>query len=229
MANTNHDQLAGSDLHVNKEYPATGTPLRDWTQTDARYTQQTRAIATTGPLIGGGNLSGDRTLSIPAATTTNDGYLKATDWQTFNAKQARNVITVGSSGTMGNDYTCTGNADNTVIQAAINAVDAAGGGTVFLRAGIYNLRNAVNLSGKNRVRLQGDQRATIFQILQADFTGNNWGYSYMVGGDAAGADITVDGIYFKGNYSAYAGLPTNCGTRSGGGWHNGSHRSSWEQ
>jgi len=85
MANVNHDQLSGSDLHVSKEYPTTGTPLRDWTQTDARYPQQTRTITTTAPLAGGGSLSADRTLSIPAATTTIDGYLKATDFASLFA------------------------------------------------------------------------------------------------------------------------------------------------
>lgn len=36
-----------------------------------------RTISTTSPLQGGGDLSADRTLSIPAATTTNGGYMTA--------------------------------------------------------------------------------------------------------------------------------------------------------
>jgi len=46
----------------------------------------TRTISTTAPLTGGGDLSANRTLSIPQATTTVDGYLSATDWTTFNSK-----------------------------------------------------------------------------------------------------------------------------------------------
>ena len=45
-----------------------------------------RNINTTAPLTGGGNLSADRTLSITQATTSTDGYLSSTDWNTFNNK-----------------------------------------------------------------------------------------------------------------------------------------------
>lgn len=46
-----------------------------------------RNINTTAPLTGGGNLSADRTIAIPKATTGVDGYLAATDFTTFNNKQ----------------------------------------------------------------------------------------------------------------------------------------------
>jgi hypothetical protein len=45
-----------------------------------------RLINTTPPLIGGGNLSADRTISIPQATSSVSGYLSSTDWLTFNSK-----------------------------------------------------------------------------------------------------------------------------------------------
>lgn len=48
---------------------------------------QSTTISTTAPLTGGGDLSANRTLSIPAATTLVDGYLLATDWTIFNGKQ----------------------------------------------------------------------------------------------------------------------------------------------
>jgi hypothetical protein len=47
----------------------------------------TRTISTTAPITGGGDLTANRTLSMPQATTLVDGYLSATDWTTFNAKQ----------------------------------------------------------------------------------------------------------------------------------------------
>lgn len=52
------------------------------------YTPVTNArnINTTAPLAGGGDLSADRTLSITQATTSTDGYLSSTDWNTFNNK-----------------------------------------------------------------------------------------------------------------------------------------------
>lgn len=47
-----------------------------------------RTISTTAPLSGGGDLSANRTLSITQATTSTNGYLSSTDWNTFNNKQA---------------------------------------------------------------------------------------------------------------------------------------------
>lgn len=47
-----------------------------------------RTISTTAPLSGGGDLSANRTLSITQSTTSTDGYLSSTDWNTFNNKQA---------------------------------------------------------------------------------------------------------------------------------------------
>jgi hypothetical protein len=48
--------------------------------------ETSRSISTTAPLAGGGDLSADRTLSITQATTSTDGYLSSTDWNTFNNK-----------------------------------------------------------------------------------------------------------------------------------------------
>jgi hypothetical protein len=47
----------------------------------------TRTISTTAPLVGGGDLSANRTLSMPAATTSVDGYLTSTNFNTFNNKE----------------------------------------------------------------------------------------------------------------------------------------------
>ncbi len=73
------------------------------------YVPQAQYLNTTAPLTGGGNLSADRILSIPKATNTTDGYLNATDWTTFNGKQAAlgytpyypggTDVTVGDGGT----------------------------------------------------------------------------------------------------------------------------------
>jgi hypothetical protein len=54
---------------------------------DPSQVPTSRLINTTAPLMGGGNLSADRTLSMPAATGLANGYLLATDWSTFNSKQ----------------------------------------------------------------------------------------------------------------------------------------------
>lgn len=46
-----------------------------------------RTISTTSPLTGGGDLSANRTLSIPQATSSVNGYLSSTDWSTFDSKE----------------------------------------------------------------------------------------------------------------------------------------------
>jgi hypothetical protein len=52
-------------------------------------------IATTAPLQGGGNLTANRTLSITQATTSANGFLTSTDWNTFNGKQ--NTLVSGTT------------------------------------------------------------------------------------------------------------------------------------
>lgn len=66
----------------------------DWTtfnnkQNALGYTPVTdaRTISTTYPLSGGGDLTANRTISISQATTSTDGYLSSSDWNTFNGKQ----------------------------------------------------------------------------------------------------------------------------------------------
>lgn len=54
-----------------------------------------RTISTTAPLTGGGDLSANRTLAITQATTSTNGYLSSTDWNTFNGKQP--LITAGTT------------------------------------------------------------------------------------------------------------------------------------
>ena len=56
-----------------------------------------RTISTTSPLTGGGDLSADRTIAIPAATASVNGYLTSADWTTFNSKQ--NALTNPVTGT----------------------------------------------------------------------------------------------------------------------------------
>lgn len=46
-----------------------------------------RTLSTTAPLTGGGDLSANRTIAIPKATNSVDGYLAATDWTIFDGKQ----------------------------------------------------------------------------------------------------------------------------------------------
>jgi len=56
-------------------------------------------IATTAPLQGGGNLTANRTLSITQATTSVNGFLTSTDWNTFN-----NKVNISDTSTMLSPY-----------------------------------------------------------------------------------------------------------------------------
>ena len=58
----------------------------DWVIFNSKVST-TRTISTTAPLSGGGDLSGNLTLSIPQASATVNGYLTSTDWSTFSGKQ----------------------------------------------------------------------------------------------------------------------------------------------
>ena len=55
-----------------------------------------RTISTTAPLSGGGDLTANRTLSISQATTSTDGFLTSTNWNTFNNKFTLPSLTSGS-------------------------------------------------------------------------------------------------------------------------------------
>jgi hypothetical protein len=82
-----HSKLKTSQ--VQNDSTVTGTNADDALEhLDSSKVPTTRTISTTAPLSGGGDLSANRTLSIPKATTLVDGYLSATDWTTFNGKQA---------------------------------------------------------------------------------------------------------------------------------------------
>jgi len=59
-------------------------------ETALGYTPVTdaRTISTSAPLSGGGDLTANRTLSISQASTSTDGFLSSTNWNTFNNKQS---------------------------------------------------------------------------------------------------------------------------------------------
>jgi polygalacturonase len=58
----------------------------------------------------------------------------------LNAKQYKTFVTVGSADA---DYITDGTADQVQIQAAIDAVVAAGGGTIFVKAGTYSISSSI--------------------------------------------------------------------------------------
>jgi len=100
-----HQQLRASQ--VDNDSAVTGTNVDDaLDHLNTTKVETTRSISTTSPLSGGGDLSANRTLSIAQATTSTDGYLSSTDWNTFNGKQAAlvsgtNIKSVNSTSLLG--------------------------------------------------------------------------------------------------------------------------------
>jgi len=88
----------------------------------------TNTLSTTAPITGGGLLSGNLTLAMPAATSSANGYLTSADWTTFNSKQAGLGPTVSFSA-------------NIITANAVKAAGSAGfalqnsGGTAVLTVG----------------------------------------------------------------------------------------------
>lgn len=97
---------------------------------DATKVPITRQINTTAPLTGGGDLSADRTISIPKATTTVSGYVDKHDFQDFKNKVDNVLGTVGQTVSSGGQNPAISLATTTVTAGSYTAanitVDAYG-------------------------------------------------------------------------------------------------------
>jgi hypothetical protein len=115
--------------------------------------------------------------------------------------------TVGPSGTS-SDYVTDGAADDVEIQAAINAVGAAGGGRVHLRAGTYNilatitiLYNNITITGEGaatKLYLSSAANCTIFKVGDASTVYSNVNFRdiQMDGNQANQSVSSLFGIWF---------------------------------
>lgn len=82
------------------------------------------------------------------------------------AVQPKTFITVGTSNA---DYITDGTADDVQIQAAIDAVSAAGGGIVFIKAGTYNTTSTIH--DKSNISLVGEgSQKTIIKGAATTYT-----------------------------------------------------------
>lgn len=90
------------------------------------------SIGTSGPLTGG-TITGSGTIGITQATTSTDGYLSSTDWNTFNNKQAAGSYITALTG----EATATGPGSATVTLSTsavtgklLTGLNLTGGGTI---------------------------------------------------------------------------------------------------
>lgn len=163
-----------------------------------------RTITTTSPLIGGGDLSADRTLSIPAATSLVNGYLTSTDWSEFKAKQgALNgtgfVKISGTTISYDNSTYLTGNQTITL------SGDVSGSGSTAITTTI----------GSNKVT-----NAMLAQIATASFLGRataGTGNVETLTGTQATSLLNVFSSTLKGLAPASGGGTTNF-LRADGTW-----------
>ncbi len=82
------------------------------------------SIGTSGPITGG-TITSTGTIGINQATTSTDGYLSSTDWNTFNGKQ--DAITLTTTGTSG---------AATLIGSTLNIPQYSGGGSMAIGGSI---------------------------------------------------------------------------------------------
>lgn len=184
----------------------------------------TRAINTTAPITGGGNLSADRTLAMAAATGAVDGYLTAANFTTFNGKQ--DAITVGALGA-GNANGLSLSAGSLVLHAATTtqpgAITAAA--QTFAGAKTFNgsiIRPAISGNASFRTLVEVEttfQSVTNLTSCSATFGGGTAcpGYLFIIT-----SSINADASLLFANYggagiSAVANasglfLPTDAGT-----------------
>jgi hypothetical protein len=123
----------------------------------------TITIATTEPLQGGGNLTANRTLSITQATTSANGFLTSTDWNTFNGKQ--NTLVSGTTIKTVNGTTLLGSGN-------LSVGTLVGNDTISLSNRInlkLNPSDTVSLS--NRINLKFNTADTSQLNLTSRFAG----------------------------------------------------------
>jgi len=140
-----HQMLHASQ--VDNDSAVTGTHVDDALNTlDTGKVNTTRSISTTAPLSGGGDLSANRTLSISQATTSTDGYLSSTDWNTFNNKQAAlvsgtNIKTVNSTSLLGSgDVAVQATLVSGTNIKTVNSTSLLGSGDITTPVGIHAAR-----------------------------------------------------------------------------------------
>lgn len=181
----------------------------------------TRIISTTTPLTGGGDLSTNRTIAIPAATDSVNGYLTSADHTTFNGKVSTGAIT-GSGLTqatgklLGRSTASTGAIEEITIGANLTlsggtlAASGGGGGS-----GALLQRASISTTTSNTTTSNSYVDTDLTIAYTATGAGHDMelivsGILYLsTGGDTVRVTIAKDGTNVVGagllEYSAAAG------------------------
>lgn len=186
-----------------------GTIVAALTGTASGNALITRLINTTTPLVGGGDLSADRTISIPQATSIANGYLSAVDWATFNGKAAAGNYVTSLTGDItgsGPGATATTIANSAVTNAKI--ADA----TIDLTAKVTGVLPNANTTAASAntasaiVARDGSGNFTAGQVTATTFVGALTGAASgnLVSGGALGTPSS-------GTATNLTGLPISTG------------------
>lgn len=158
-----------------------------------------RTISTTAPLSGGGDLSANRTLSITQSTTSTDGYLSSTDWNTFNGKVSQLYAYVAAGGTSTSNLTYTDITGLSVTLAASTTyriecwLNMTSSSTAGLQIGVtFPAGATVGLNGRAPTNSVSAQ--TYYQLI----TSGSLGSGNIVTVTTAGAPVHFSGIITVG-------------------------------
>jgi hypothetical protein len=127
----------------------------------------------------------DNTYNIGSASKQwHDGFFGG-DVTANGAKVVKPYIVVATAEPA--DYVCDGTADDVQIQAALDAVGAAGGGTVFIKEGTYQI--AAQLTITANVELRGAGTTATILALDSGVDDN----LLMIGSNSKLSNLTIDG------------------------------------
>ncbi len=166
--------------------------LTDGSNADAKHVHDTAGI--TADAIDGTKIADD--------SIGSEHFLVGAPYAAFVVAANNSLAKVKNSA----DYTCDGTADDVQIQAAIDLIDAAGGGELFLVAGTYTL--AATVTVPDNVTISGEGRATILtvansvndSIFENDDTGGGnsnivFRDFHIAGNDTNNANTNAHGIF----------------------------------
>ena len=177
---------------------------------DAIAAANTPLLAYDRPSPGG---PGHRPKPVGAANIPGTSrYFAREDHIHRGAAGTRQVTTVASFA--GVDFVTDGTDDNVEIQAAIDAVVAAGGGTVLVKAGTYSLTSSLTLTASN-VRIVGEGMGVTNLVCAASVTGDS--PALAIGDSVTGSDLFLTASTAVGD-SSITMSPTNTAALCVGDW-----------
>ena len=185
----------------------------DWTTFNNKVAT-TRAINTTAPIAGGGDLSADRTLTCNVASGSQAGCLASADWTTFNSKADYSFGANNFSGTgsfTGGNATTTGltvsggsklgslSALNISVSNATTTGLSVNGGTL-LGSLVFGAGTSTSLSVTGGTSLNALSITSASQITNANLV-NSTISGVALGGTLANLTATDGSLTFSGTYT----------------------------